>query len=651
MAIEPKKKVTGKKVTGKVTKKNGIPLKKKGASSKSTVPSSKSTAKKVKKSVVTPKVTTSPVENTLKKKERDARGVKRAMKNILYKTEETPTYTLTTRYREEATRGNESFHINLVHFDCPEEVAYHTECKVDVAEQHRIMLHHLKQSIEKHMFYATVNDVKLHVTVDDAVKVKNQLDYIERKIEYPLKKHKIVTNYLKLICQRDILRTTRVQKQVMMDTDVLFTNDISDVFAKDFDIAFTRREWRSNRNKSINGGMIFTKQHAYKIYCEWVEAADRLLSDPELFHKYYQKGWGICQGSLYYMLDNGFADRYNVMYLPCSEWNCTNDGNKDFFIPEDARCIHFNFKSIRRYLTAGGKRDIFDKKSMDIIDREFFQYKSLITNDKRKKFREKLGYELDEVNPKTFNEKMHWKMINDRDPLITKTADKYAVREYVEEKGHGDILVPLLYYETEKAVRKHLQRYTIIKMNNASIRTIIVRPGLSVSLLLNRLNRWLNESYGILQGEWCYTQIKPAFVVEQMPGKAPVKDNINVYCFNGEPLYIRFNEITFLGDLRKMRRLGVYDLDWHYKPLIKSHLNKQGQYEKAPRPVQLERALSIAKDLSEPFSFVRVDFMLFQEKLFFSELTHYPGAGLVEFKSKDIDRQWGDLIDLNNERV
>ncbi|MEI3085017.1 MAG: ATP-grasp fold amidoligase family protein [Oscillospiraceae bacterium] len=56
----------------------------------------------------------------------------------------------------------------------------------------------------------------------------------------------------------------------------------------------------------------------------------------------------------------------------------------------------------------------------------------------KRKFKLRMGYELDLDNPKTFNEKLQWLKLYDRNPLYTKLVDKYEVRKYIAEKiGEG----------------------------------------------------------------------------------------------------------------------------------------------------------------------------------------------------------------------
>ncbi|MCJ7657281.1 MAG: glycosyl transferase, partial [Candidatus Atribacteria bacterium] len=74
-----------------------------------------------------------------------------------------------------------------------------------------------------------------------------------------------------------------------------------------------------------------------------------------------------------------------------------------------------------------------------------------ICNYKQEKIRfyKEVGYQLNLKNPKSFHEKIVWKKINDRNPLLPITADKYKVRSYIKEvlgeEKAKEILIPLLY--------------------------------------------------------------------------------------------------------------------------------------------------------------------------------------------------------------
>ena len=58
-------------------------------------------------------------------------------------------------------------------------------------------------------------------------------------------------------------------------------------------------------------------------------------------------------------------------------------------------------------------------------------------------YRAELGKKLNLKNPKSFNEKLNWKKINDRKPVYTAMADKYLVKQYVSEKIGEKYVIPL----------------------------------------------------------------------------------------------------------------------------------------------------------------------------------------------------------------
>lgn len=61
------------------------------------------------------------------------------------------------------------------------------------------------------------------------------------------------------------------------------------------------------------------------------------------------------------------------------------------------------------------------------------------------KYKEFLAKDVDLEVPKLFTEKIQWLKLNDRRDLYTLCADKYLVRNYVEEKVGSKYLIPLVF--------------------------------------------------------------------------------------------------------------------------------------------------------------------------------------------------------------
>src|SRR5690625_2284077 len=85
-------------------------------------------------------------------------------------------------------------------------------------------------------------------------------------------------------------------------------------------------------------------------------------------------------------------------------------------------------------------------------------------------YRIKTGRKLNLEDPKRYNEKLQWYKLYYRDPLMTKCADKYKVREYVAAKGLKDILVPLygVYDNANDVDFNQLPEKFVLKTNNGS---------------------------------------------------------------------------------------------------------------------------------------------------------------------------------------
>ena len=70
-----------------------------------------------------------------------------------------------------------------------------------------------------------------------------------------------------------------------------------------------------------------------------------------------------------------------------------------------------------------------------------------------------------------------------------------------------------------------------------------------------------------------------------------------------------------------------------------------------PKPVCLERLLKISAELSKPFPFVRCDFYVLGNFIYFGELTFTPAGGMYTSKTKIDGKEMSEYlhIDLKGE--
>ena len=60
------------------------------------------------------------------------------------------------------------------------------------------------------------------------------------------------------------------------------------------------------------------------------------------------------------------------------------------------------------------------------------------------KYKQVFGRDINWKNPITYNEKLQWIKIYDRNPLYTQLVDKYEVRKYISEQVGEKYLIPCL---------------------------------------------------------------------------------------------------------------------------------------------------------------------------------------------------------------
>ncbi|WP_428391757.1 hypothetical protein [Lichenicoccus sp.] len=71
-------------------------------------------------------------------------------------------------------------------------------------------------------------------------------------------------------------------------------------------------------------------------------------------------------------------------------------------------------------------------------------HRLLVRRRLRHRLQTALGYIPDLRHPRTLNEKVAWRMLHDRNPLIPLTIDKLLVRDWVAARVGSEVLVPLL---------------------------------------------------------------------------------------------------------------------------------------------------------------------------------------------------------------
>ncbi len=268
-------------------------------------------------------------------------------------------------------------------------------------------------------------------------------------------------------------------------------------------------------------------------------------------------------------------------------------------------------------------------------------------------FRRSTGRWLNWQHPRDINEKIQWLKFYGDTSQWTRLADKYAVREYIKEKGFEDMLIPLLgqWERAEEIDWDALPNQFVMKANHGSGDALICtdKSQLDRRYWIATFSRLLKEKFGTQMGEPHYNKIKPCIIAERLMDctKQQIKSSslvdYKVWTFDGKPAYIWvcYNRTKSSCDV------AVYDLNWQFHP---EYSHSEPHYvltdRLIPRPISIDKILNAASVLSKGFPVVRMDFYEVDGKPYFGEMTFTPAAGFNDFYTQEFLNILGDLCKL-----
>lgn len=264
-------------------------------------------------------------------------------------------------------------------------------------------------------------------------------------------------------------------------------------------------------------------------------------------------------------------------------------------------------------------------------------------------FRLKCGYKLNLKNPLTYNEKLQWIKLYERNELMPKCCDKYSVREYVEQKGCKEILNELLWegFDPSKIPFDDLPDQFVIKVTHGSSFNIICKDKskLDREQVITKCNKWLKAKFLEAYGEWFYGIERPRVIVEKyLDDKTGRLRDYKVYCFNGIPRYIGVDS----GDSDKGTHYkDIYDTNWNLLPGYEMAYPNSGIA--VEKPESLEQLLEYAHILSEDFLHARTDFYIVDGSVVFGEITFTNSAGFGRVAPEEYALEMGNYLQLPQE--
>jgi len=274
----------------------------------------------------------------------------------------------------------------------------------------------------------------------------------------------------------------------------------------------------------------------------------------------------------------------------------------------------------------------------------------------RRRFRRKHGYRPSLFRPRTYNEKIIWRKLFDRNPLFPRVSDKWLLRGFATEvlgqRIANRYLIPL--YAVSDCPQRldpaALSQPCVVKPTHSSGRVILLPEGLeqsrdwSLESLRAAAGEWLKEPpYRLRHHEWAYSLLKPRLMVEAFVGDAshPAPD-YKFLVFGGRVQLIQVH----LGRFAEYQR---QEFDRQWRPLHETR--ELPPADRLAPPGSLDEMCWLAERLARPFDFMRVDTYCVEGRIYLGEMTCYPASGRRRFTKTAYDEALGECWEMPTKRL
>lgn len=254
------------------------------------------------------------------------------------------------------------------------------------------------------------------------------------------------------------------------------------------------------------------------------------------------------------------------------------------------------------------------------------------------------GKKIDFNCPKTFSEKINWLKIHDRNPYYTKLVDKYEVKQIVGEIiGESHIIPTYGVWNTFDEVDfNSLPKEFVLKCTHDSGSVVIIRDKDNVDKaeLKKHFEECMSKRIYDYAREWAYRDVSPRIIAEKYmfdESGVELKD-YKLFTFNGKAKIIQVDFNRFSGHKRL-----YYSREWEKLEL--SILIKSSD-KVIQKPRRLEQMIKFAEEIAKNTKFLRVDFYVNGDEVFFGEATFYPGSGFEKIEPIEWDYKLGSWIEI-----
>ncbi len=265
------------------------------------------------------------------------------------------------------------------------------------------------------------------------------------------------------------------------------------------------------------------------------------------------------------------------------------------------------------------------------------------------RFRRKLNLK----NPQTLADKVSYLALHKNTASIAACTDKWAVREYIAQKGLKDCLIPTVggpWNRVEEIDFNALPDKFIFKATHGCKMNYVVtdKKQLDLTHCRHTLRTWLGTTYGTYSVEPHYAQIPPRIYAEELLEPVSALKDYKLHCLNGKACFILVCSDRQSSGKSMQVTLNLFDTHWQsLNQYLQSFEKEQvGLGTDISRPARLQEMIEIAQKLSQDFQFVRVDLYEHNNRIYFGELTFSPACGVFPYFTDAFNEKMGKELTL-----
>lgn len=261
------------------------------------------------------------------------------------------------------------------------------------------------------------------------------------------------------------------------------------------------------------------------------------------------------------------------------------------------------------------------------------------------KFKAVLGEKCEFTHPETFNEKLQFVKLYDRNILYTKLVDKYEVKKIVAEKVGPQYVIPTIgiYNSFEEIDFNTLPNQFVIKTTHDSGGVVICcdKTNFNIDKAKIIINNSLNNNFFYRSREWPYKDVPHRIIVEEYLQDENSEDLVDykLQCFDGkvDNILVCIGRHTESGV-----RYYYFDRNWNFLDYSLS----PKLTEAIPCPSNLDEMIHISEEMASKLPEVRVDLYDVNGKIYFGEMTFYSQGGFDPSITVEADYILGEKLNI-----